>query len=48
MGGQTGGIVSRVSFLLFPHPWNVLGVWLGGTQIQVVQKCERVRHAVGS
>ena len=34
MGGQACGMLSRVSFLLFPHPWNVGGVWLGGTQVQ--------------
>jgi hypothetical protein len=25
MGGQTGGVLSRVSFLLFPRPLNVVG-----------------------
>ena len=34
MGGRAHGSVSWVSFLLIPHPAQVGGVWLGGTQVQ--------------
>jgi hypothetical protein len=48
MGGQTGVMLARVSFLLFPRPFcTIRGVWLGGTQSRFCRKVNEFGTLLG-